>query len=140
MQKKTLIQSIPNFSEGRDLKKVEHIVDAFRGIPGLKLLDFRIKEVQSLITPVNWGPTFRTYPFEVKYWRQRPIKQHWENIEKASDPEFRPYLTMFGTPDSEAATSFDSSSPPSASAFAISLSMFASFFSRGLMTLERSAM
>ena len=40
MQKKTLIQSIPNFSEGRDLKKVEHIVDAFRGIPGLKLLDY----------------------------------------------------------------------------------------------------
>ena len=70
---------------------------------GLKLLDFRIKEVQSLITPVNWGPTFRTYPFEVKYWRQRPIKQHWENIEKASDPEFRPYLAMFGTPGSETA-------------------------------------
>ena len=40
MQKKTLIQSIPNFSEGRDLKKVEHIVDAFRGIPGLRLLDY----------------------------------------------------------------------------------------------------
>ena len=31
------------------------------------------------------------------------LKQHWENIEKASDPEFRPYLAMFGTPDSETA-------------------------------------
>ena len=40
MQKKILIQSIPNFSEGRDLKKVEHIVDAFRGISGLRLLDY----------------------------------------------------------------------------------------------------
>ena len=28
------------------------------------------------------------------------LRQHWENIEKASDPEFRPYLAMFGTPDS----------------------------------------
>ncbi|MBQ7534593.1 MAG: glutamate formimidoyltransferase [Stomatobaculum sp.] len=40
MQKQMLIQSIPNFSEGRDLKKVEQIVDAFRGRPGLKLLDY----------------------------------------------------------------------------------------------------
>ena len=31
------------------------------------------------------------------------LKQHWENIEKSSDPEYRPYLAMFGTPDSEAA-------------------------------------
>ncbi|MEG1773367.1 MAG: glutamate formimidoyltransferase, partial [Oscillospiraceae bacterium] len=35
-----LIQSVPNFSEGRDLKKVEQIVDAFRAKPGLKLLDY----------------------------------------------------------------------------------------------------
>ena len=41
---------------------------------GLKLLDFRIKEVQPVITPVNWGASFRAYPFEVKYWRQEPIK------------------------------------------------------------------
>ena len=40
MQKQMLIQSIPNFSEGRDLKKVEQIVDAFRGRSGLKLLDY----------------------------------------------------------------------------------------------------
>ena len=41
---------------------------------GLRLLDFRIKEVQPVITPVNWGSSFRAYPFEVKYWRQEPIK------------------------------------------------------------------
>ena len=31
------------------------------------------------------------------------LKLHWENVEKASDPEFRPYLAMFGTPESETA-------------------------------------
>ena len=41
---------------------------------GLKLLDFRINELKGVITPVNWGGTFRLYPFEVKYWRQKPLK------------------------------------------------------------------
>ena len=40
MQNHVLIQSIPNFSEGRDLKKVEAIVDAFRGKRGLMLLNY----------------------------------------------------------------------------------------------------
>lgn len=35
-----IIQCVPNFSEGRDLDKVEKIVDAFRGKPGVKLLDY----------------------------------------------------------------------------------------------------
>lgn len=35
-----IIQSVPNFSEGRDLHKVELIVDAFRAKEGLKLLDY----------------------------------------------------------------------------------------------------
>lgn len=34
------MQSTPNFSEGRDLKKVEQIVDAFRAKAGVKLLDY----------------------------------------------------------------------------------------------------
>ena len=34
------IQSVPNFSEGRDLQKVEQIVDCFRAKPGIKLLDY----------------------------------------------------------------------------------------------------
>ncbi len=40
MEKKALYQSVPNFSEGRDLKKVEKIIDCFRGNPGVKLLDY----------------------------------------------------------------------------------------------------
>ena len=47
---------------------------------GLRLLDFRIKEVQPVITPVNWGSTFRMYPFEVKYWRQRPLKKELRKL------------------------------------------------------------
>ena len=47
---------------------------------GLKLLDFRIREVQPFITPVNWGSTFRLYPFEVKYWRQRPLKKELKKL------------------------------------------------------------
>ena len=35
---------------------------------GLRLMDFRVKEVQPAVTPVNWGHTFRSYPFEVRYW------------------------------------------------------------------------
>lgn len=35
-----LIQSIPNFSEGRDLRKVEQIVDCFRAKPDVRLLDY----------------------------------------------------------------------------------------------------
>lgn len=40
MDKELLIQSVPNFSEGRDLKKIEQIVDCFRAKPGVKLLDY----------------------------------------------------------------------------------------------------
>lgn len=40
MEKKALYQSVPNFSEGRDLNKVEAIIDCFRGKSGVKLLDY----------------------------------------------------------------------------------------------------
>lgn len=36
----TIMECVPNFSEGRDLNKVERIVDAFRGKEGVKLLDY----------------------------------------------------------------------------------------------------
>ena len=36
----TIMECVPNFSEGRDLSKVEKIVDAFRGKEGVKLLDY----------------------------------------------------------------------------------------------------
>lgn len=35
-----IMECVPNFSEGRDLNKVEKIVDAFRGKEGVKLLDY----------------------------------------------------------------------------------------------------
>lgn len=39
-----LIECVPNFSEGRDLDKVEKIVDCFRGKQGVKLLDYSSDE------------------------------------------------------------------------------------------------
>ncbi len=35
-----IIECVPNFSEGRDVAKVEKIADAFRGKKGVKLLDY----------------------------------------------------------------------------------------------------
>ncbi len=35
-----IIECVPNFSEGRDLEKVEAIVNSFRGKEGVKLLDY----------------------------------------------------------------------------------------------------
>lgn len=40
MKSKPLVQSVPNFSEGRDLQVVEKIVDCFRAKQGIKLLDY----------------------------------------------------------------------------------------------------
>lgn len=36
-----LIECVPNYSEGRDMQKVEQIVDCFRGKKGVKLLDYQ---------------------------------------------------------------------------------------------------
>jgi glutamate formiminotransferase len=35
-----IVQCVPNFSEGRDLAKIDKIVEAFRGKQGVKLLDY----------------------------------------------------------------------------------------------------
>jgi glutamate formiminotransferase len=50
-----LVETVPNFSEGRDLKKEEKIVDAFRGKAGVKLLDFQTDEDhnRSVVTAVG---------------------------------------------------------------------------------------
>ena len=37
---KQIFQCVPNFSEGRNLKKLEEILDAFRGKEGVRLLDY----------------------------------------------------------------------------------------------------
>ena len=34
-----LLECVPNYSEGRDMQKVEQIADCFRGKEGVKLLD-----------------------------------------------------------------------------------------------------
>lgn len=39
-----IVQCVPNFSEGRDAKKIDRIVDPFRGKPGVKLLDYSSDE------------------------------------------------------------------------------------------------
>lgn len=36
----TIVQCVPNFSEGRDKNKIEKIIDNFRGKDGVKLLDY----------------------------------------------------------------------------------------------------
>lgn len=36
----TIVQCVPNFSEGRDKDKIEKIIDNFRGKDGVKLLDY----------------------------------------------------------------------------------------------------
>ncbi len=38
---KKIIECVPNFSEGRNLKKIEIIVNSFRGKEGVKLLDYQ---------------------------------------------------------------------------------------------------
>ncbi len=39
-----IIECVPNFSEGRDLGKIEKIIDPFRGKEGVKLLDYQRDE------------------------------------------------------------------------------------------------
>ena len=35
-----IVECVPNFSEGRDLQKIDRIVAPFRGKQGVKLLDY----------------------------------------------------------------------------------------------------
>ena len=35
-----IIECVPNFSEGRDLQKIDQIISPFRGKQGVKLLDY----------------------------------------------------------------------------------------------------
>jgi len=50
-----IIECVPNFSEGRDLEKVEKIVDCFRGKKGVKLLDYSSDEDhnRSVVTAIG---------------------------------------------------------------------------------------
>ncbi len=42
-----IIECVPNFSEGRDLEKIEKIVECFRGKKGVKLLDYSNDEAHN---------------------------------------------------------------------------------------------
>lgn len=44
MSRKKLVETVANFSEGRDLIKVEEIVSPYRGKPGIRLLDYSTDE------------------------------------------------------------------------------------------------
>jgi glutamate formiminotransferase len=52
---KKILECVPNFSEGRDLKKLEKIVAPFRGKEGVKLLDYQNDEDhnRSVVTVVG---------------------------------------------------------------------------------------
>ena len=60
---------LDNISKGDKFIRNSCLSALMAPLQDLKLLEYRIKEVQPVVTPVNWGPTFRAYPFEVKYWR-----------------------------------------------------------------------
>ncbi|MDR3060600.1 MAG: glutamate formimidoyltransferase, partial [Dysgonamonadaceae bacterium] len=52
-----IIECVPNFSEGRDLDKVEKIVNAFRGKEGVKLLDYsNDKDHNRMVVTVTGEP------------------------------------------------------------------------------------
>jgi len=54
---KKIIECVPNFSEGRDLDKIEKIVNPFRGKDGVKLLDYKSdKDHNRLVVTVVGEP------------------------------------------------------------------------------------
>ena len=54
--KKTM-ECVPNFSEGRDAKNIEKIVEPFRGQKGVKLLDYQTDEDHNrMVVTVVGGP------------------------------------------------------------------------------------
>ena len=59
---KKILECVPNFSEGRDLKKIEKIVQPFRGKDGVKLLDYQNDEDhnRSVVTVVGEPEALKT--------------------------------------------------------------------------------
>ena len=59
---KKILECVPNFSEGRDLKKIEKIVEPFRGKDGVKLLDYQNDEDhnRSVVTVVGEPEPLKT--------------------------------------------------------------------------------
>ncbi len=63
---KKIIECVPNFSEGRDLEKIDKIVNAFRGKDGVKLLDNQMDEDHNrlVVTVVGDPDALKTALFE----------------------------------------------------------------------------
>jgi glutamate formiminotransferase len=63
---KKIIECVPNFSEGRDLEKIDKIVNAFRGKDGVKLLDYQTDEDHNrlVVTVVGDPDALKTALFE----------------------------------------------------------------------------
>ena len=59
---KKILECVPNFSEGRDLNKIEKIVEPFRGKEGVKLLDYQNDEDhnRSVVTVVGEPEALKT--------------------------------------------------------------------------------
>ena len=49
-----IIECVPNFSEGRDLEKIDKIVAPFRGKSGVKLLDYSNDEIITSGSHFGW--------------------------------------------------------------------------------------
>jgi len=50
-----ILECVPNFSEGRDVEKIEKIVDPFRGKDGVKLLDYQNDEDHNRLVVTSVG-------------------------------------------------------------------------------------
>lgn len=63
---KRIIECVPNFSEGRDLEKIEKIVEPFRGRDNVKLLDYQNDEDhnRSVVTVVGEPEALKTAVIE----------------------------------------------------------------------------
>ena len=63
---KKIIECVPNFSEGRDLEKIEKIVEPFRGQDNVKLLDYQNDEDhnRSVVTVVGEPDALKTAVIE----------------------------------------------------------------------------
>ncbi len=63
---KKIIECVPNYSEGRDLKKIEKIVEPFRGQKGVKLLDYQNDEDhnRAVVTVVGEPEALKTAVIE----------------------------------------------------------------------------
>ena len=57
-----IVECVPNFSEGRDLQKIDRIVAPFRGKQGVKLLDYSNDEDHNrlVVTVVGVIPIRKT--------------------------------------------------------------------------------